>query len=230
MKKLDTSNLSRSSLAEQVYEEIQNNILNGDLAPGDPLPEIRLSEELGVSRTPVREAIAKLEMEGLVKTIPNRGALVVGISEKDIDDIYIIRMLVEGLAAKWAAQDITADQLEELRSIVELQEFYVEKGEPLQICQLDSRFHKLLYQASGSHVLKQVLSTLHHYIQRARELSVEKPERAVPSVGEHRSILEAIERHDGALAEKLTSEHIHNAHQSIQEDGETTTTVLHGDE
>lgn len=216
MKKLDTSNLNRSLLSERVFEEIQESILNGDFAPGDPLPEIKLSEQLGVSRTPVREAIGKLELEGLVKSIPNRGTLVIGISEKDIDDIYTIRMYVEGLAAKWAAQHITDEQLEQMRSIVELQEFYVEKKDILQVWQLDSRFHQLLYKASGSHVLRHTLSNLHRYIQRVRELSIKKPGRAIPSVCEHRSILEAIEKHDGELAEKLTSEHIRNAHQNIQ--------------
>ena len=216
MRKLDTSNLSRSSLSEQVFEEIQDSILNGDFAPGDPLPEIKLSEELGVSRTPVREAIGKLELEGLVRAIPNRGTLVIGISGKDIDDIYTIRMYVEGLAAKWAAEHITDQQLEELRSVVELQEFYVEKRDFLQVWQLDSRFHCLLYDASGSPVLKQILSNLHHYIQRVRERSINRPGRAIPSVQEHRSILEAIEQHDGELAEKLSCEHICNAHQSIR--------------
>ncbi|MFT8887386.1 MAG: GntR family transcriptional regulator [Ethanoligenens sp.] len=216
MKKLDTSNLSRHSLSERVFEEIQESILNGALSPGDPLPEIKLSEELGVSRTPVREALGKLELEGLVKSIPNRGTLVIGISEKDIDDIYTIRMYVEGLAAKWAAQHIADEQLNQLRSIVELQEFYVEKKDFLQVWQLDSRFHQLLYKASGSHVLRHTLSNLHRYIQRVRELSIKKPGRAIPSVREHRNILESIIKQDGELAEKLTFEHIRNAHQNIQ--------------
>lgn len=215
MKKLDTSNISRSLLSERVYEAIEESILDGDLAPGDPLPEIRISEELGVSRTPVREAIGKLELEGLVKSIPNRGSLVVGISEKDIDDIYTLRMHIEGLAAKWAAEHSTDEQLEQLRGIVELQEFYVQRGGALQVWQLDTRFHKLLYQSSGSHVLQQTLSNFHHYIQRARELSIKKPGRAVPSVQEHRAIMEAIERHDSAAAERLTAEHIRNAHENI---------------
>lgn len=218
MKKLDTANMSRTLLSERVFEELQNSILNGDLAPGDPLPEIRLSEEMGVSRTPVREAIGKLELEGLVRTIPNRGTMVVGISEKDIDDIFTIRMYVEGLAARWAAQYVTEQQLEEMRSIVDLQAFYVEKEDFLQIWQLDSRFHSLLYNASGSPVLKQVLSSLHHYIQRVRELSIMRPGRAVSSVQEHQNILSAIEGHNGELAEKLTCEHIRNAHQNIQKE------------
>jgi len=216
LKKLDASKANHWSLSEQVFEEIQENILNGELKPGAPLPEIRLSEELGVSRTPVREALRKLELEGLVKTIPNRGTFVVGISEKDIEDIYTIRMYIEGLAAKWAAANITEELLEEMRSIAELQKFYAEKNDPFQVWQLDSRFHYILYQASGSRVLKQTLTNMHHYIQRTREFSISRLGRAVTTVQEHLNMLNAIEKHDGELAEKLTFEHIFNAYQNIK--------------
>ncbi len=216
MKKLDTSKNNHWSLTEQVFETLQESILNGELKPGDPLPEIRLSEELGVSRTPVREALRKLELEGLVKTIPNRGTFVVGISEKDIEDIYTIRMYIEGLAAKWAAANITDELLEEMRSIVELQKFYAEKNDPFQVWQLDSRFHYILYQASGSRVLKQTLTSMHHYIQRTRELSISRLGRAATTVQEHLNIFNAIEQHDGELAEKLTFEHIFNAYENIK--------------
>jgi len=216
LKKLDASKANHWSLSEQVFEEIQENILNGELKPGAPLPEIRLSEELGVSRSPVREALRKLELEGLVKTIPNRGTFVVGISEKDIEDIYTIRMYIEGLAAKWAAANITEELLEEMRSIAELQKFYAEKNDPFQVWQLDSRFHYILYQASGSRVLKQTLTNMHHYIQRTREFSISRLGRAVTTVQEHLNMLNAIEKHDGELAEKLTFEHIFNAYQNIK--------------
>jgi len=216
LKKLDASKANHWSLSEQGFEEIQENILNGELKPGAPLPEIRLSEELGVSRTPVREALRKLELEGLVKTIPNRGTFVVGISEKDIEDIYTIRMYIEGLAAKWAAAHITEELLEEMRSIAELQKFYAEKNDPFQVWQLDSRFHYILYQASGSRVLKQTLTNMHHYIQRTREFSISRLGRAVTTVQEHLNMLNAIEKHDGELAEKLTFEHIFNAYQNIK--------------
>ncbi len=216
MKKLDTSKLNRNLLSERVYEELEENILNGSLAPGDALPEIPLAEEFGVSRTPVREAIRNLELEGLVRSIPNRGTLVVGISAKDIDDIYAIRGYVEGLAARWAAEHVTAEQLGQMQNVVALQEFYAGRGDFVQVWQLDTRFHQLLYQASGSHVLRQTLSNLHRYIQRVRELSIKKPGRAGPSVREHRSVLEAIEKRNGKEAESRMASHIHNAHANIQ--------------
>lgn len=215
MKKLDLSGFGNHSLSEQVFSALQEDILNGVLAPGDALTEQRVSEELGVSRTPVREAVGKLEQEGLVRTIPNKGAVVVGITAKDISDIYTIRMHIEGLAANWAAGNITPEQLEKLRSIVELQEFYVARRDYMQVWQLDTRFHELIYGSCNSPVLKNTLSSFHHYIQRARELSLEKSGRAVPSVQEHRNILEALEKRDAAEAEKLTFEHIRNARNNL---------------
>lgn len=211
MKKLDTSKLSNNSLSEQVFKALQDEILNGTLAPGDALIELRICDSLGVSRTPVREAIGKLELEGLVRTIPNKGAVVIGITDKDIGDIYTIRMYIEGLAAKWSAQHITPEQLEQLRNIIELQEFYVSRNDFVQVWQLDTRFHELIYISCNSPVLKNTLTSFHHYIQKARELSIEKPGRAEPSVQEHRAIFDALEKRDGDLAEKLIAEHINNA-------------------
>jgi DNA-binding GntR family transcriptional regulator len=210
LNKLESSRQS-NSLTEQVFKVLQNDILNGVIPPGDALTELKLCEELGVSRTPVREAIRKLELEGLVHSVPNKGAVVVGISEKDISDIYLIRMELEGLAAKLSAENITVEQLEQLRNIVELQEFYVSRGDFLQVWQLDTRFHELIYFSGKSRVLQTTLSNFHHYIQKARELSIKKPGRALNSVKEHRAILEAIESHDTLLAERLTNEHIYNA-------------------
>lgn len=215
MKRVGSEKINDNSLTGQVFKALQNDILNGVLAPGDALTEQKLCDELGVSRTPVREALSKLELERLVRTVPNRGAVVVGITEKDIADIYTIRMYIEGLAARWSAENITDAQLGTLRSIVELQEFYAERGDMMQIWQLDTRFHELIYESCSSGVLQVTLSNFHRYIQKARELSIKKPGRAQPSVREHRAILEAVAAHDGALAEKLMTEHIGNAKNNI---------------
>jgi DNA-binding GntR family transcriptional regulator len=215
LKRVGSEKINDNSLAGQVFKALQNDILNGVLAPGDALTEQKLCDELGVSRTPVREALSKLELERLVRTVPNRGAVVVGITEKDIADIYTIRMYIEGLAARWSAENITDAQLGTLRSIVELQEFYAERGDMMQIWQLDTRFHELIYESCSSGVLQVTLSNFHRYIQKARELSIKKPGRAQPSVREHRAILEAVAAHDGALAEKLMTEHIGNAKNNI---------------
>lgn len=199
------------SLRNRVFSQLQNDILNGLYQPGENLIETRLSEELGVSRTPVREAIRQLELEGLVKFIPNKGAIVRGISAKDIEDIYTIRMLIEGLAARWACEKITPAELMELKEAAELEEFYTAKNDLNHLLQFDSRFHDIIFRACKSKPLMHTLSTFHHYVQRARSVSLNSPERAQKALEEHKAILKAIIERDADKAEKLTTEHVKNA-------------------
>jgi len=203
------------SLHMKVFHEIEQAILDGEFPPGENLTEQKLSAQLGVSRTPIREALRQLELEGLVTSVPNKGVVVVGISVKDIDDIYTIRMSIESLAARWAATNITDDELTELRDIVELQEFYLGKNDTLQIRHLDSRFHQVIYNASRSRPLRQILSQFHNYIQKPREISVKYSGRAAASVDEHRRIYEAIAAHDSQKAESEASEHIRRAKDNL---------------
>ncbi len=206
-----------NSLRAQVFSEIEEAILDGVLKAGDSLNECRLSAELGVSRTPVREALRQLELEGLVKTIPNKGAIVIGISEKDIEDIYNIRMAIESLAARWAASNITDNDLEELANVVELQEFYVEKNDAIKVWQLDTKFHEIIFSSCGSRILMHTLSDFHHYIQKARELSFKTSGRQSLAVAEHRKILEALQKHDGDSAAKLAEKHIELARKNFMD-------------
>lgn len=197
-----------NSLRAQVFSEIEKSILNGVVKAGESLIECKLSAELGVSRTPVREALRQLELEGLVKTIPNKGAIVVGVSQKDIEDIYNIRMIIESLAARWAAERISDEDLERLTNVVDLQEFYAKKNDTIQVWQLDTTFHEIIFHACGSRILMHTLSGFHHYIQKARELSFQTSGRPSLAVSEHKKILEALKMHDSDATEKLTSEHI----------------------
>lgn len=142
------------SLSSRVFHTIRENILSGKYATEEELKEKTIGEELGVSRTPVREALRQLELEGLVTIIPNKGAYVVGISQKDIRDIYEIRTRLEGLCARWAACYITKEQLDELEENIYLSDFHTSKGNYDQVVELDNRFHELLYQASGSKELR----------------------------------------------------------------------------
>ena len=162
---------TKNSLTSRVFRQIEREILDGTLAPGTALTELKLSEQLGVSRTPVREALFQLEQEGLVNIIPNKGAVVVGITEKDIEDIYTIRMQIEGLASKWAAERITPQEIDRLSEIVELEIFYAKRGDILQSRNLDTTFHSLLYATSGSRPLMNTLKSFHNYIGKARETS-----------------------------------------------------------
>ncbi|MBQ3918387.1 MAG: GntR family transcriptional regulator [Oscillospiraceae bacterium] len=203
------------SLRIRVFNAIENAILDGEYKDGDSLNELRLSKELGVSRTPVREALMQLELEGLVRNIPNKGAVVVGVTEQDTHDIYEIRIRIEGLASRLCAEKITEEELHALEQIVELQEFYLMKNDTEQIWKLDSDFHKIIYDASRSRPLRSTLSNFHNYIKKARDMSMHTEGRAEKTVAEHRAILDAIKSRDGALAEQLTAEHITNAEDNI---------------
>ena len=211
----DDADTQTGSLRGKVFIQLQNDILNGLYQPGDNLIETKLSEELGVSRTPVREAIRQLELEGLVQSIPNKGAIVKGISAQDIEDIYTIRMLIEGLAARWAAEKITGGELKELREAVELEEFYTAKNDVSHLLLFDSRFHDIIFRASKSKPLMHTLSTFHHYVQRARVSSLNNPERAQLALEEHKAILQAITEHDAEKAERLTTLHVKNASMNL---------------
>ena len=203
------------SLTEKVFSEIEQAILSGIYSVGDQLVESKISLELGVSRTPVREALKQLELEGLVTTIPNKGTFVVGVSTDDILDIYTIRVAVEGISSQLAAERVSDSEIKELETLVELQEFYVSKGDILQLLQLDSKFHEIIYEISGSRVLKHTLASFHNQLKRARETSLLTAGRTIVAVKEHRDIFEAIAAKDSKKAKELTELHIANARDNI---------------
>ena len=206
-------------LRDVVFKTLRQGILTGELKPGERLMEIHLANKLGVSRTPIREAIRKLELEGLVNIVPNKGAYVTGISAKDTQDIYVIRSYLEGLAARWACERITEVEIESLEEIVYLSEFHAKKKHYEQLVELDNKFHESIYRASGSKILEHELTTFHHYLERIRKQSLQKAERALQSNEEHTAILEAIRQRDGDLAEKLAHEHIIQTIENMNKEG-----------
>lgn len=207
------------SLGSRAFHTIRENILSGKYQPNEELKEKTIGEELGVSRTPVREALRQLELEGLVSIIPNKGAYVVGITQKDMQDIYEIRDRLEGLCAKWAATNITKEQLDELEEIVFLAEFHAKKGNAEQLVELDDKFHETLYKASNSKELGRVLSDFHHYLQRVRKVTLKDDARAKESNKEHMMIVEALKERNADLAERLASEHIFSTASNMERIG-----------
>lgn len=198
------------SLAEQVFERLENDVLTGKYQRGEILTELKLVNDLGVSRTPVREALHRLEQEHIIEITP-KGILILGVTEQDLKDIFAIRLRIEGLASYRAAECMSDEQLAELKETLELQEFYVTKQDPERIKKMDSQFHQLIYRYCGSAVLNDALLPLHKKVQKYRRASVEDNARAQQSAREHRAIFEAIEAKNAALAEKYTTEHIANA-------------------
>ena len=199
------------SKGQSVFLTLEEEILSGALKPGDTLTEIALSERLGVSRTPLRAAIHALAEEGLVEVVPNKGAVVLGVSRNDLVEIYDIRMRLEGIAASLAAQRISDEALAKLSESVELSEFYLMKNDSDHLKELDSDFHNILYKSSGNRHLCKILSELHRNIRSYRKMSLSVPERLKTSVEEHKQLLSAIKSRDEAMAEKIAVEHIRAA-------------------
>ena len=209
----------RYSLRGKVFHRLREDILSGKYAQNDELREAAISKSMGVSRTPVREALRQLELEGLVNIIPNKGAYVNGITAKDIYDIYVIRSYLEGLCAKWACEHIEKDQIEELEEIIYLSEFHIQKEHWEQIFELDNRFHLSLYKSCGSKILEHILSDYHHYVERVRKNTLSSRERARKASEEHKAILEAVITKDEDRAERLANEHIFQSIENIQHQG-----------
>lgn len=202
------------SLADQVYEQLETDILSGKYERGEILTESKLCAELGVSRTPVREALNRLLQEHIIQDI-GKGSVVLGITEKDVDDIFMVRKQLEVMVAGLAAENSDAEKLEKLKDVLLLQEFYMEKGDAEQIKQMDSQFHYLMYEMCGSNIFDDILVPLHKKIQKYRKNAVKSASRARASVEEHRKIYEALQAHDKALAEKTALQHVENAYKHI---------------
>lgn len=207
------------SLRWRVFHKLREDILSGKYSEHEELKEATIGAELGVSRTPVREALRQLELEGLVSIVPNKGAYVTGISQKDIHDIYVIRSYLEGLAGKWACEHITEEEIETIEEIIYLYEFHAKKKHYEQLVELDNKFHECIYRASGSKILEHELTTFHQYVERMRKKSLGKAERAIKANEEHKAILEAIRQRDGELAEKLAHEHIIETIRNMNKEG-----------
>lgn len=200
---------SYKPLREIVFESMREAIISGVLKPGERLMEIQLGEEMGVSRTPVREAIRKLELEGFVVMIPRKGAYVAGVTHKDVADVFEIRAALEGLAAGLAAERVTEEEIEQMERILLFKE-----GEEIDLAEVvesDTDFHALVYKASRNERLVQILGNLREQIQRFRATSLAVPGRVKDAIEEHRAIVEALARHDIEAAQELATAHIVNA-------------------
>lgn len=209
------------SLRGRVFHKLREDILNGKYKENEELKEMTIGKELGVSRTPVREAFRQLELEGLIQIIPNKGAYVTGITPKDVHDIYMIRSSLEGMCARLATENISNELLEELEENVYLASFHAAKGHMEQMAELDNRFHNILYEACGSKMLQNLLQDFHQYVIRIRKKTL-STNRGMTSNEEHMAIMEAIKEKNSAEAERLANQHIVNAYENIKNSlGET---------
>jgi DNA-binding GntR family transcriptional regulator len=206
---------SYKPLRELVLDSLREAIINGDLKPRERLMEIQLAEELGVSRTPIREALRKLELEGFIVMVPRKGAYVSDISLKDITEVFEIRAALEGLSAALAAERITEEEIETMEKLLAEKYDAIKQNDMKRLIEVDTRFHDGIYNASRNVKLWAIINNLREQIQRFRTASLSYPGRMQQSLSEHRSIVEAIESRDINLSRQVAQEHIENAESSL---------------
>ena len=206
---------SYQPLREVVCETLRDAVRRGVLKPGERLMEIQLAEELGVSRTPVREAIRKLEMEGYVIMMPRRGTYIADLSIRDINEVFEIRTSLESLASALAADRITEDELEKLQRLLVQIGTHIKSGDMESIVRTDTEFHDLLYQASRNTRLVGIISNLREQLTRFRTTSMSYPGRLKATLEEHRNIVEAIAQGDEKAARKAAEHHMEKSEQTL---------------
>lgn len=198
----------KKSCSELVYEEIKSRIMSMDYRPGVPLAELSLSEQLGVSRTPVRTALRMLEKDGLVDFIPNRGAFVKQLTATDLAEIYVIREILEGYCANRVCATISDDSIRYIEEKLDASEQKMEEGDFEQASILASELHNVIIGLVGNQRIKDYLISIGQYAGRMKHLPTETKRALINSNTEHRAILEALKARDGELAEKRMKEHI----------------------
>ena len=180
-----------TSLADQVFEKLENDIVNGVYPRGEILTELKLVEQLGVSRTPIREALRRLVQERLIEET-GKGSVVLGITTDDLVDIMNIRERIEGLAAYYACVNMTEEGLKELQHIIDLQDFYFSKWDVEHLRQADDMLHDAICEMSKRTVIRDTLVPLHRKTRRYRKSAMQDKNRAILSLQEHHAIVDAM--------------------------------------
>lgn len=213
-------------MRDQVFEKLRQAIITGELEPGERLVERTLAEQLGVSRTPVREAIRMLELEGLITFLPKLGAVVAQVSDSEVLEIYQIRSVLEGLAARLAAKNITPDDAKKLMTTLANIDQAAEQQDLTKLEQEHQQFNDIIYQAADSPRLYSMITTLVDHVRCYAKVGYSQPGRIMAANQEHRLLAEAITSNDSSLAENIAREHIDNSKKAYfqklaQRSGET---------
>lgn len=202
-------------LRDVVFNTLRQAIIKGDLKPGERLLEIQLSEKLGVSRTPVREAIRKLELEGLVIMAPRRGASVSGITVKHLQDVLEIRRALEELAVQLACERMSDEKLLIITKLQALLDNRKDSDDALELADIDEQFHEQIYQATNNPRLIQMLANLREQMYRYRLVYMKAKDTREKLFNEHRNIIKAIEDNDVEAGRKAIREHIKSQEKAI---------------
>lgn len=198
-------------IRELVYRYLRDRILSGAFTYGTRLIETDISQSLGVSRTPVREAMRMLELEGLVRYLNRRGVMVTNLADDDMDEIYALREVLEGLAAKLSAQLRTDEEAAALESLrLEMEQAYFD-GDLDRVTEIHTQFNAWIYRTSGNRRLNEILSRFNEYIAKSQQVSMTRHGRATEIMQEHREVVGAIVSRDGDRAEVAARQHVANA-------------------
>ena len=203
------------SASERTYRQIREKILSGELAPGTRLVEATLATQCGVSRTPVSQALKRLLEVNLVEADPLRGLVVRAPEPAEVEDAYVVREVLDGLAARLAAKRLTVDDERRLRFVQRSMSDGIESGRVDVIVGTNIAFHDLLYSIAGNVTLRQFGKNLREYVRRVSSEAFTDMERARGVLAEHEAILEALVKGDPDEAERVSREHLHNARLSL---------------
>ena len=187
---------SEKTIRRKIYEHLREQLLNGEIPPRHHLIEAKIAREIGTSRTPVREALHNLELEGLIESIPRVGYVVKLISEQEVEEICEIRGAIEGIAARWAMEKAHGKLVVELEKNISVSEDKVSKGEVKAFVDMDAQFHEIISKFSGSQRLLELAQTLRRHMLRYRVQSIYLVDNVLRAIEGHKGILRAIEKRD----------------------------------
>ncbi|MDD7769972.1 GntR family transcriptional regulator [Suipraeoptans intestinalis] len=202
-------------LRDVVFHTLRQAILKGELKPGERLMEVKLANKLGVSRTPIREAIRKLELEGLVLMIPRKGAEVAEITEKSLRDVLEVRKALEELAVQLACDKITEEEIQQLREAAREFQKSLQSGDITRVAEADVQFHDILYMATDNQKLVQLLNNLREQMYRYRVEYLKNDEAYPVLTREHEDIIRHISRRDKEKATEVMCRHIDNQVETV---------------
>ena len=202
---------SAQPLSANLFQIIQKDILSGDIPAGSKLTEQTLCKKYNVSRTPLREAFRQLEADGLIKTIPNRGAYVIGLSNRDISDLFDMRYLFEIQAVEWAIKRMTDEEIDELRETIEFMEFYTLKDDTDKVMQFNSQFHNLIYKGTKDLILQRTLATYQTYLKHSAPSKSYSDDYLKTILEEHKTIFAAFETRNVAAGRKAMEHHMNQS-------------------
>jgi len=203
------------TIRKRIYEHLREQLLNGEIAPLEHLIEAKIAKEIGTSRTPVREALHSLELEGLIESIPRVGYVVKPINEQEVGEICEIRMAIEGVAARWAMEKAHKKLIEELKKNISISDEKVSKGDVKAFVDMDAQFHEIISKFSGSKRLRELAQTLRRHMLRYRIQSIYSVDNVLRAIEGHKGILRAIGKRNLEEVNRAIQHHMEQSKRDI---------------